>query len=94
MEKVIIKFKLPMLENLRMINALVVIGYQETGRKFTVEFNGSKGYLSNVQIHCEGKQTEQNNIIWIENLLTKNGDLQSKTVTVYHSDENGVRVSV
>jgi hypothetical protein len=94
MEKLIVKFNLKMLESLDLLNSIVAIGYRQTGNKFSVEFNGSKGYMSNVVISCEGVQKERNNIIWIENLLTKNGKLKSTMVEIYHSEENGVRVAV
>ena len=94
MEKLIVKFNLKMLESLDVLNSIVAIGYRQTGNKFSVEFNGSKGYMSNVVISCEGVQKERNNIIWIEKLLTKNGKLKSTMVEIYHSEENGVRVAV
>ncbi len=94
MEKLIAKFKLPMIENLSLVSLLISLGYRKTGNKFQVEFNGSKGYLSNIQIHCEGIQRQRNNIIWIEKLRTKKGALRSKMVEIYHSEENGVRVSL
>ena len=94
METLIAKFKLPMIENLSLVKAIVSVGYIETGNKFSVEFNGSKGYLSNIEISCEGFQKERNNVIWVENLTTKKGFLKSKMVEIYHSEENGVRISV
>lgn len=94
MEKLLLKFNLKMLESTELVNAIVTIGYRQTGNKFSVEFNGSKGYMSNIVISCEGVQKERNNIIWIENLLTKEGKFKSKMVEIYHSEENGVRVAV
>ncbi len=94
MEKLIVKFNLKMLESLDLLNSIVAIGYRQTGNKFSIEFNGSKGYMSNVVISCEGAQKERNNIILIENLLTKNGKLKSTMVEIYHSEENGVRIAV
>jgi len=94
METLIAKFKLPMIENLSLVNVIVSKGYRKTGNKFSVEFNGSKGYLSNIEISCEGTQKERNNVIWVENLTTKKGSLKSKMVEIYHSEENGIRVSV
>lgn len=93
-EKLIIKFKLPMINNLSLVNVIVSHGYRVTGNKFSVDFNGSKGYLSHVEISCEGFQKERNNIIWIEELRTKNGALRSKMVKIYHSNENGIRVEI
>jgi hypothetical protein len=94
MEKLIVKFNLKELEYLDIVNAIIVIGYRQTGNKFAVEFNGSKGYLSNIVISCEGNQKERNNIIWIEDLRTKGGKFKSKMVSIFHSEENGIRVAV
>lgn len=47
MEKLLYKFNLKLLEtaSISILNAIVSIGYRETGNKFSVEFNGSKGYI-------------------------------------------------
>lgn len=94
MEQLILKFKLPLLNNLSFVSVIVSYGYRVTGNKFNVNFNGSKGYLSHVEIFCEGFQTERNNIIWIENLKTKQGKLRSKNVEIFHSRDNGISVLV
>ncbi len=94
MEKLICKFKLPMIEKLSFVNAIVVMGYSATLNKFSVSFNGSKGYLSHIEISAEGYQTKRNNIIWVERLKTKNGSLMSRMVEIFYSDEDGVRVQV
>jgi hypothetical protein len=93
-EILIINFKLPLLNNLSLVSVICSHGYRVTGNKFSVDFNGSKGYLSHVVISCEGFQTERNNIIWIENLRTKSGKLRSKNVEVFYSKENGIRISI
>lgn len=94
METLILKFNLKMLESTDLVSGIVATGYHRTGNKFSVEFNGSKGYLSNIVISCEGNQKERNNIIWIEDLRTKGGKFKSKMVEIFHSEENGVRVAV
>lgn len=81
-----------MIENLSLVNAIVCLGYRKTEQKFTVAFHGSKGYLSNIQISCEGYQSADNRI-FVERLINKNGRLKSVMVNVFHSDENGVRLS-
>lgn len=91
-EQLIVKFKLPMIYNLSLINIIVKVGFDKTGNKFSVLFHGSKGYLSNVEISCEGYQTEEN-IIWIEKLRNKNGCLKSIMINVFYSEKNGIRVS-
>lgn len=94
METLIIKFKLPQLMQLDTAEYTALLGYKKTGNKFTITFNGSKGYLSNIEIRSEGRQKERNNVIWIEKLRTKQGGLRSKMVAIYHDHEHGVRVSV
>lgn len=94
MEIQIAKFKLPLIEDLSLVNLIVRLGYKLTGNKFCVSFNGSKGYLSNIEITAEGIQKEQNNIIWVERLTTKRGALKSKLVEIFYSEENGVRVLI
>jgi hypothetical protein len=94
MEQLICKFKLPMIEKLSIVNAIVVLGYNATGNKFSVNFNGSKGYLSNIEISAEGHQKKRNNVIWVESLKTKKGHLLAKEVKIFFSDDNGVRVEV
>ncbi|WP_026755052.1 hypothetical protein [Sediminibacter sp. Hel_I_10] len=93
-EQLLMKFKLPMIEDLHIVQAICSIGYRETGNKFSVNFNGSKGYLSNIEISCEGYQPERTNVIWVENLKTKKGKLQSKMVHIYHSGKNGIRIDI
>lgn len=83
-----------MLASLKLVQAIVAIGYRKTGDKFSVEFSGSKGYLSHVEIYAEGTQTKRNNIIWVSDLRTKKGTLKSKKVSIFHSVDNGVRVEV
>lgn len=93
-EKIICSFKLPKIQDWRFLVGTIGLCYHATGNKFSFEFNGSKGYLSNIEISCEGVQKERNNIIWIESLTNKNGTLKSKLVSIYHSEETGVRVEV
>lgn len=94
MEQLIMKFRLQSIRDLSLVDDIISIGYKKTGNKFSIEFNGSKGYLSNINVACEGVQKERNNVIWIENLITKKCTLKSKMVEIYHSKERGIRVSV
>lgn len=93
-EQLIAEFKLPTLDSLSMVNAIVALGYLKTGRKFTVSFNGSKGYLSNIVIFSECQPEHQDNIIWVEKLTTQKGTLKSLLVTIFHSSEKGVTVVI
>jgi len=91
-EKLLLKFKLPKIENISLVECICVVGYRETGNKFTVSFNGSKGYLSNVEISCEGYQ-KANNRLFVENLRNKNRSFKSVMVNIFYSDKNGIRIS-
>lgn len=91
-EILILKFPLPLIQDLAIVNMIVTIGYRETGNKFTVAFNGSKGYLSNIEISCEGHQKEDNRIM-VENLTNKNGSLKKVLVYIFYSEKNGIRIS-
>lgn len=91
-EKLILRFKLPQITSKSLIEILCVHGYRETGNKFSISFNGSKGYLSNFEISCEGYQ-KANNRIFIENLYNKDRTLKSIGVNVFYSEENGIRLS-
>jgi hypothetical protein len=91
-EKLLLKFKLPMIQDLSMVDTIVSMGYEKTGNKFTVAFNGSKGYLSNIEISCEGYQKAENRI-FVESLRNKNGSLKSIMVNLFYSDKNGIRLS-
>ena len=91
-EKVIARFKLPRITSKSLIEILCVIGYRKTSNKFSVSFHGSKGYLSNIEISCEGRQKAENRI-FVENLYNKDRTLKSIMVNVFHSEENGVRLS-
>lgn len=96
-EKLIMEVRLPILPHFGTISTFVSVGYRKTGNKFWIVFNGSKGYLSNIEIRCEGYQKEDNNIIWLGSSNSdsnKNGALLNKMVSIFHSDENGVRVSI
>ena len=91
-EKLILRFKLPQITSKSLIECLCLIGYRETNNKFSISFNGSKGYLSNVEISCEGYQ-KSNNRIFIENFYNKDRTLKSIGINVFYSDENGIRLS-
>lgn len=91
-EQLLLKFKLPMICDLSLINAIVSLGYRKTENKFRVSFNGSKGYLDNIEISCEGYQKEENRIS-LYKLRNKNGSLKSVMVNLFYSDKNGIRLS-
>lgn len=72
------------------IKLLCNLGYRETGNKFSVQYHGSKGYLSHIEISCEGFQKEDNKIF---DLFNTNGSIKKKTLNVFYSERNGVRLS-
>lgn len=92
--KRILGFKLPIITDLDNINFMCSYGYKETGNKFSVNFNGSKGYLSNIEISCEGKQEERTNVIWVERMKTRTGKLKSKNIKIYHCQELGIIITI
>jgi len=94
MKKHICTFPLPEIFSLETINGIVATGYRRTGCKFWITFQGSKGYLSNIQIDCEGTQKERNNRIWVENLRNEDRSLMSKVVSIYHSDQHGIIIEI
>lgn len=93
MEKLIIEFPLSSIQNLSLVDSIVEDGYNKTGNKFWVNFCGSKGYLSHIEIFSETTQTEENNIIWINGdyLKLQNSD---KNIKVFHSPAYGVRIDI
>lgn len=91
-EKQVFQFALPLL-SMEIINKILCDGYMETGNKFSVMFGGSKGYMSYIEILCEGQECNENRI-WVERLLNKNGTLSNKDVHILHSYEKGVRVVI
>lgn len=92
-EKLLLRFDLPMIQSYGMIQLICTRGYRETGNKFSVFFNGSKGYLSNIEITCEGCQTAENRI-FVDQLTNKNRSLRKVLVNIFYSDQNGVRVAI
>lgn len=88
--KKLLAIKLPHLLDHRLISHLVTIGYRETGWKFSVSFNGSKGYLCSVSIDAEGPQEQQTNRICVTKLYTKGGSISRKMLTIFHCSERGV----
>jgi hypothetical protein len=93
-EKLITTVRLPEFEHLYTVRKIVIEGYRKTGNKFWITFQGSKGYLSNITIECEGFQRKPNNRIFVELLHDKDGGFKNVMVKIYHSPENGVRVAV
>lgn len=91
-ETLIASFKLPLIKDFSTVAMLCCVGYIKTNRKFSVNFHGSKGYVSNVEISCEGQQTNEC-LIFLESFTKQSGGYKSVKVNVYHSEEQGVRVS-
>lgn len=75
------------------IQHLLRDGYRKTENKFSLTFNGSKGYLDNIEISCEGYQTANNRISCVD-IFNKNGGVKKKVINVFFSEANGVRLSL
>ncbi|WP_028525631.1 hypothetical protein [Runella limosa] len=93
MEILIASFKLPLIKDFSTIAMLCKVGYMKTNRKFCVQFNGSNGYISNVEI-CSELQRTNDCAIFLEQLEKKSGGYKNVDVNVFFSEENGVRVSI
>ncbi len=94
-EYLLMKFELHYLEQLHFMGLVCQYCYRETGNKFSIQINGSKGYLSSIEILCEGAQKPGANVISLEKLMTKSGRLvKGKYVHILYSEENGIRCSV
>ncbi len=91
-EQLIIRFTLPQIMSQSLIEVLLIEGYRATLNKFSISFNGSKGYLSNFEISCEGHQKADNRV-FIDTLYNKDRKLKNIIVNVFYSDEFGVRLS-
>jgi hypothetical protein len=92
-ETIIIRCALEKLFTPAIIHQLVRDGYQKTGNKFSIHFHGSKGYLDHISITCEGFQSEDNRID-SNKIFNAGGSIKREIVNVYHSEANGVRVSL
>lgn len=94
MEQLLMKFDLRNLQSFPFLDFIVSKAHALTGNKFSIKFNGSKGYLDNITISCEGRQSERNNIIRVYDHIKQNGTFKKKTVKIFHSEETGVRVEI
>lgn len=93
-ETIVLKTAISNLFRPSIIELLAREGYQKTGNKFSISFNGSKGYLDHIEIYCEGfQQDDDNRIDWYD-LFNRDGSFKKKILNVYHSEKNGVRLSL
>ena len=97
-EKKIITLKPDEISNIGVIDKIVSLGYQKTGNKFWVSFFGSKCYLSNITVQCEGEQHAINKVFIndiFDGIFDGEHTPKPKTfVYIFHSELRGVRVSV
>jgi len=70
----IIKFNSQDLIKFEVIQEIVNVGYKKTGKKFNVNFQGSKGYLNHISIDCEGNTEQKYNRIYLED-FTQNHEI-------------------
>ena len=92
MEKRILSFELGALHNMNNINDILKDCYKKTGQKFNINFNGSKGYLNNIEITSEGNNLSDNRIEYA--LLVQTPNYNTIGIHIYHSKNKGVRVEV
>jgi len=94
MEKLIYQVSLKKLTNIDEIMDICRVFYNKTGHKISVKYNGSKGYLTNVEFESEGFQTHaSNNRITFE--LTEQGELivTDTIIEFYNSSKDGLRIA-
>lgn len=92
MEKIILSFQLGALHNMDNINNILKDCYKKTGQKFSINFNGSKGYLDNIEITSEGDNLSENSIEYA--LLVQTPNYNTIGIHIYYSRDKGVRVEV
>jgi hypothetical protein len=85
-EKLIYRFKLGDIQSFEVLSKICYEGYKKTGNKFSIRFEGSKGYLSHIEISCEFNIDGSNNRIFNRSLDTM--------INIFYSDKNGVRLSM
>ncbi|MCA4781473.1 hypothetical protein IF125_04245 [Empedobacter stercoris] len=76
------------------VRTIVGFFYRLTGNKISIIFNGSKGYLDNIELSCEGNQKEGTNIINLYDITLKRNQISKKQINIFYSEENGIRVSL
>lgn len=91
-EKLVVSIQLEALFHPEIIEHICRTGYRETGNKFWISFNGSKGYWDSISIECEGYQKADNSICRSD-FFTKNRFIRKRRLNIYYSDKNGVRLS-
>jgi hypothetical protein len=92
MSKDIVKFDMSVLNSIDGINHLLGICYKKTGEKFRFSFNGSKGYLDNIEFYCESFN-EPTNLNRLDYVLF-NQSKKTIEVTISLSETKGIVVKV
>ena len=90
-EKLIYRFKLIDINNWDILKAICEEGYNKTGLKFSIRFEGSKGYLSHIEISCQGRNDDDNKI-FVRGGLDNLPDYIM--VNIFYSDVYGSRLSL
>ncbi|WP_281991208.1 hypothetical protein [Aquimarina aggregata] len=92
------QFSLYHIESIHFINSLMSLFYRETGNKLSIHFNGSKGYLSNIEFESEGVQSDIDNrriFLRRSETLNKNGSIKKRIMVVLlFDDETGLKISI
>jgi hypothetical protein len=92
MEKKILSFQLGALHDMGNINNILRDCYKKTGEKFSINFNGSSGYLDNIEITGEVNNIPYNRIEYA--LLVQTPNYNTIGVSLYYSKDKGLRVEV
>ncbi|KEQ15706.1 hypothetical protein GZ77_03810 [Endozoicomonas montiporae] len=79
---------------IELVSFFVAEAYNQTGSKFSVNWHGSKGYLSHLEISAEGFQKEDTNRVFRNDLFTKNGKFRKKTLEVSYCHDSGVHLKI
>lgn len=94
-ERLLLSFDLRAIESIATIELICKTIWEETERKASVEFLGSKGYLNFLQITAEmTDQVEHANRIDIYDLRKEDGSLQPKIISLHFHEDLGFRLEV
>ena len=92
MEKRIVGFQLGALNSINVINDILSDCYKATGQKFSINFNGSKGYLDNIEISAEEENVSENRIEYA--MLRQVKNYNEIGIEIFFCKINGVRLEV
>lgn len=86
-------FQFKDLSNLKKIDAILGTCYYETGNKFSIDFLGSKGYLSHIEINAECDSQIDNNRLEYQ-IINEYKGAEKLHVRISFSEKKGVKVDL